>query len=141
MYRHLYIKEILKNLAFEIEQGKDNYYNNLINELEDIIGLKISIVKDMLDTETLSHKKICTEELKEDLKEAIIKILNIKKEDLEDLRNIDLLEGFKIENKEKTENINIENDKEISKDIFNTLYKLLEYTKENFKEGYEYINL
>ncbi|MFR1905714.1 MAG: hypothetical protein ACLS28_08290 [Clostridium neonatale] len=141
MYRHLYIKEILKNLAFEIEQGKDNYYNNLINELEDIIGLKISIVKDMLDTETLSHKKICTEELKEDLKEAIIKILNIKKEDLEDLRNIDLLEGFKIENKEKTENINIEDDKEISKDIFNTLYKLLEYTKENFKEGYEYINL
>lgn len=141
MYRHLYIKEVLKNLAFEIEQGKDYYYNNLINELEDIIGLKISIVKDMLDTETLSHKKICTEELKEDLKQAIIKILNIKKEDLEDLTNIDLLEGFKIENREKTGNINIENDKEISKDIFNTLYKLLEYTKENFKQGYEYINL
>lgn len=131
MYRHLYVKEVLKNLAFEIEEGKDNYYNNLINEIEDIVGLKSSIVKEMLDIETLNEEKICIESLKE----AIIKILSKNKEDLDELRNINLLEGFKIKN------FNIENDKEINKNIFNTLYKLLEYTKENFRERHEYINL
>lgn len=141
MYRHLYVKEVLENLAFEIEDGKDNYYNEMMNEIENIINIKSNIVKDMLNIETLKGE----EKFIESIKESLVEILNIDENYLKDLRNIDLSEGFTIKNNKDKEgllqNFNIENDEEINKSIYTTLYKFLEYNSEIFKERYEFTNL
>lgn len=141
IYRHLYIKEVVESLAFEIEDGKDTYYNEMMNEIKNIINIKSNIVKDMLNIETLKGD----EKFIESLKESLAEILNIDGNYLKDLRNIDLSEGFTIKNNKHKEglsqNFNIENDEEISKSIYTALCKFLEYDSDIFKERYEFTNL
>ena len=123
LFRHLIIKEVSEKIADELINDDSYYYDNVLEEIQDIIGIKHYIVNQMLNIESLQYKNIRDE----NIEEIIIDILNIKEEYLDELIDIDF------------EKIS-ENDK-IKDKIYADIKSLLNMSKDIGMENNEYINL
>lgn len=123
LFRHLNVKEVCEKIADEIINDERSYYDSILEEIQDIMGIKHYIVNQLLEIESFKY-----EELKnKNIEEAVTEILNIDKEYFKELTDIDF-EGIADNNKIKNK-------------IYYDIKKLLNMSKDIGMENNEYINL
>lgn len=123
LFRHLNVKEVCEKIADEIINDERSYYDSILEEIQDIMGIKHYIVNQLLEIENFKY-----EELKnKNIEETITEILNIDKEYFKELTDIDF-EGIADNNKIKNK-------------IYDDIKKLLNMSKDIGMENNEYINL
>ena len=123
LFRHLNVKEVCEKIADEIINDERSYYDSILEEIQDIMGIKHYIVNQLLEIENFKY-----EELKnKNIEEAVTEILNIDKEYFKELTDIDF-EGIADNNKIKNK-------------IYYDIKKLLNMSKDIGMENNEYINL
>lgn len=123
LFRHLNVKEVCEKIADEIINDERSYYDSILEEIQDIMGIKHYIVNQLLEIENFKY-----EELKnKNIEEAVTEILNIDKEYFKELTDIDF-EGIADNNKIKNK-------------IYDDIKKLLNMSKDIGMENNEYINL
>lgn len=125
LFRHLKVEEVAEKIAGELEVDESKYYDSIVDEIKDIIGIKHYIVNQMLEIESLQYDNLQNE----NIEEAIISILNVNRDMLKELTKIDFeksnfLENSRIQNK-----------------IYGDIKSLLNMSKDICMEGNEYINL
>ncbi|MGG7195893.1 hypothetical protein ACQPUI_04070 [Clostridium butyricum] len=125
LFRHLKLEEVAEKIAGELEVDESKYYDSIVDEIKDIIGIKYYIVNQMLEIESLQYDNLENE----NIEEAIMSILNIDKDMLEGLTKIDFQDSDFLENNK------------IQNKIYKDIKSLLNMSKDIFMESNEYINL